>query len=199
MNLYQIGKILLTPAIRLAFHLRVFGTQNIPESGGFVLCCNHRSVYDPCILAAACERPIRFMAKSELFEDHGPLAKHLLLALGAFSVRRDSGDAEAVKMAVSITQQEEVLGIFPQGKCIRDNSPFEPKAGAVLIARKAGVPIVPACIYCEGPLRLFRRVTVRFGSPVSFSQVSRDGARASLKAASQKIAQQVNLLLEEKY
>ncbi len=197
-GLYRTGKLLLAPVLRAGFRLRVDGAENIPAEGGFVLCCNHRSVYDPCLLAAACPRPIRFMAKSELFEEHGKAVKKLLLALDAFPVRRDSGDAEAVRTAVSVLKEGGVLGIFPQGRCVPEGVPFQAKAGAALIAEKARVPVLPACVSCQGPLRPLSRAAIRFGTAIPYAELFPDGARKRVREASRKIEEQINLLLEEK-
>ncbi len=194
--LYRAGQRILYPFGKLCFRLRVQGKENIPATGRFLLCCNHQSVLDPVLLGVCCTRKIRFMAKSELFELHGKFAAWLLRTLGAFPVVRDSGDVSAVRQAVEILREEEGVGIFPQGGCVRDGSPFRAKAGVVLIARKADAPVIPAAICCGGRIRLFRRTTVCFGTPLTVEELGlrRHGSR---EAATKLIEDRVNLLLEE--
>ena len=196
--LYHIGKFLLAPGLCFLFRLRVTGAGDIPRQGGLILCCNHRSVLDPCLLAVAFRRPIRFMAKSELFEDHTAMAGKLLTALGAFPVTRDSGSAHAMKTAVSVVENGEVVGIFPQGRCVPAHIPIRAKAGAAWIACTTGVPLLPACISWKGKLRPFRKVTIRFGEPFLVDAANEDALRYKQREAARKISERINSLLEEK-
>ena len=115
MKLYFFLLRLLSPLARFVFRVTWRGTEHIPQSGPLIVCCNHRCVIDPLFLAAPFRRQVRYMAKSELFEDHGRLAAWLLNHLGAFPVERDKGDASSVRKALEILAQGGVLGIFPAG------------------------------------------------------------------------------------
>jgi 1-acyl-sn-glycerol-3-phosphate acyltransferase len=198
--LYFWGLRLLTPLAKLFFPFRVKGSENIPADGKLIVCCNHKSLVDPFLLAVPFRRQVRYMAKSELFEDHGELARRLLYRLGAFPVKRDRGDMESVRTALKILGQGGILGIFPQGKCVFDNAPFQPKAGAAMIAIKAHAPILPACIYCDGIVRPFRRITLRFGQIIPYEMLIRGGdLRENIRSASALLSEKINGLLEEKY
>ncbi len=197
--LYFLGIRLLTPLAKFIFPFRVHGAENIPREGSLIVCCNHKSLIDPFLLAVPFKRQIRFMAKSELFEDHGRLACGLLYRMGAFPVKRGRGDAESIKTAIRILNDGGVVGIFPQGKCVFDNTPFKPKAGAAMVAAKTQAPILPASIYCDGIVRPFRRITVRFGKVISYEELNiAQGLRPSLREATGVISRRVNELLEEK-
>lgn len=191
---------MITPLIKLIYPLRVYGTENIPKNGKLIVCSNHKSVIDPVFLALRFPRQIRYMGKSELFEDHGPLIRRLIYALGAFPVRRDKGDTQSVKTAVRILNEDGVVGIFPQGKCVFDNTPFKPKAGAVLVASKAEAPVLPACVYCDGLVRPFHRITVRFGKVIPFEELNlKQNSGTTIREAAGIVSRQINLLLEEKH
>ena len=202
--LYDLAAGILLPVCRLLFHLTFHGLEQVPQSGKVILCSNHKSVFDPIFLACAVKkstgRRIRFMAKSELFDEHGNLVAALLRHLGAFPVRRNSGDSGSVKIALSVLRAEGMVGIFPQGGCVPDNTPFRPKAGVAMIAQLARAPVLPACIYCDGEPRPFRRVSVRFGPVISENTFeSEEKKRDILKKSSEKVAKSINLLLEEGY
>lgn len=189
----------LTPLARAFFWVRYRGTGNIPESGKFIVCSNHKSVFDPFLLAVPFRRQIRYMGKTELFERHGALARVLLYKMGAFPVNRDRGDVSSVRTSEEILNGGGVVGIFPQGRCVFGNAPFRPKAGAALIAAKTQSPVLPASIYCKGTLRPFKRITVRFGKMISCGELFAEGSsRLQVKKAASLIADRVNGLLEEK-
>lgn len=197
--LYFFSLRLLTPLVKCFFPFKVIGAENIPNNGSFIVCCNHKSVYDPFFLAVPFHRQVHFMAKLELFQQHGPLVSWLLYKLGAFPVKRDKGDAESVKIAIHILNSGGVVGIFPQGKCVFDNTPFKPKAGAVLVASKAHAPILPASIYCDGVIKPFRRITVRIGRLIPYEELKvSENSHASIHDASEIISKRINELLEER-
>lgn len=184
-----------------AFHAHYVGTENIPRGGKLIVCCNHRSVYDPLLLSVPIERQIRFMAKSELFTDHGRFADFFLRRLGAFPVRRGVGDIASLRRAEGILRGGGILGIFPQGHCVPEGKPFALKEGAAMLAVRAQAPVLPAAICCKGPLKLFSRVTVRFGSvivPEGGLPASEKARRNSaVRAFSENLARSVRTLMEE--
>ena len=111
MKLYFFLLRAITPFARLVFRMRYVGRENIPEKGRLIVCCNHRSVIDPYLVAVPFRRQVRYMAKSELFEDHGRLAAWFLRKMGAFPVRRDKGDAESIRKAAELLEEGGVLGL----------------------------------------------------------------------------------------
>lgn len=190
---------LLTPLCRAAFRVKYAGIENIPDTGGFLLCSNHKSVYDAILLAMPFGRQIRFMGKIELFRDHGPFFRALLYRLGVFPVNRGRGDVSAVRTSEEILDAGGIVGIFPQGKCVFGNEPFRPKAGAALIASDTKRAVLPASVFCDGRLKPFRRVTVRFGKLIPYDELfAGGGSRAGVREAAGLIADRVNELLEKK-
>ena len=195
---------LLQPFSKLAFHLSYSGLENVPSQGPVIVCCNHRSVIDPFFVATVIKRAgrqVRFMAKSELFEDHGRLARSFLEMAGAFPVQREKGDMEAVKMAAGILSKGGVLGIFPQGRVVFDNAPFRPKAGFALIAARTKASVLPVSIYCDGKLTRFRKkVTIRVGKLIAWDELGlAENNRECLKQAALLLAKRINSQLEEKH
>ncbi|MGH8679870.1 MAG: MFS transporter, partial [Burkholderiales bacterium] len=53
--------------IHSVYRLRTRGLQNIPEEGSALLVCNHQSMTDAMVVAAACRRPIRFVMHYQIF------------------------------------------------------------------------------------------------------------------------------------
>ncbi len=198
-GLYMFLLRFLTPAGRLFFWVRYHGVRNIPPNGKLIVCSNHKSVVDPFLIAMPFRRNIHYMAKSELFTDHGPLARTFLYAMGAFPVNRNTGDMKSMRTAEHILKSGGIVGIFPQGKCVFDGSPFCPKAGFSLLAARSGAPVLPVAISCRGVLRPFKSVSIRFGHAVPCSSLPIHGTSASgMRKAAAEIAAQINAMLEEK-
>ncbi len=166
---YHLIRWLMIPFMRVWFRLRISGGEHIPASGAAVIAPNHKSFYDPFFIAAATPRRIRFMGKSELFRGrHG----RLLLALGAFPVKRGESDAEAVETARIILEQGGLLMLFPEGTRVRDPDLLgAPKRGAARLALETGAPLIPTAITGTeqlflGPFPKPRRVQVAIGEPI---------------------------------
>ncbi len=200
-DLYFFFVKLLGGLSRLLFRIRYVGREHVPKDGKLILCCNHRSVIDPLFLAYPLRRQVFYMAKSELFDDHGRLARWFLYRMGAFPVHRNTGDAESFRNALSVLERGEIMGIFPQGGCVFDkDTEFKPKAGAALIAAKAKAPVLPASIYCEGRVRPFKKITVLYGEAIPYESLGfAEGTVRESREAAKKIAAQVSQLLEERH
>ena len=127
------------------FRVKVVGKENVPKDGGMILAVNHKSNWDPIFAGAYCPRPLRFMAKADLFKNK--LFGGLIKKLGAFPIQRGRGDIGAIKGAFSIVKA---------------------KLGVSMIAVYAKVPVIPLCI--SGEYKPFHKVTVTFGKPITFEE-----------------------------
>lgn len=161
---YKIIKALLRFVTFFLFRIKAEGRENIPPEGGMILALNHKSNWDPIVAAVASPRRLRFMAKSELFENK--LVSKFLKALGAFPVHRGRGDIGAIKSALSILKNDEPILIFPEGTRVHNESLSEAKPGTVMLAIRSEVPVVPA--YISGKYRLFSKITITFGKPIYY-------------------------------
>ena len=181
---YRFCFVMLKPIYGLFLPSRVIGLENVPETGGFVLCANHLSARDPIYLSHCIPtRQIHYMAKAEIFKYK--LVAWFLKGLDAFPVDRGHNDIAAVRTALKLTSDGHALGIFPQGTRSRDNSRMPMHTGVSLIALRAKVPVIPC--YIGGPYRIFRRTLVRFGAPVDLSDLGRRVDSETMKEATRRI------------
>src|SRR5215472_8001325 len=89
------------PLLRGAFRLEAHGIENVPAHGGVVLASLHRSNWDTfAVLVPLRRRRGRAMAKVELYRNR--LLGRILLAGGAFPVRRGENDTEAIASAIGL-------------------------------------------------------------------------------------------------
>ncbi len=169
MTLYGAVRGILGPAIRRVWRLDVIGAENVP-AGPAIVVANHDSLSDPFFLGAALERPLRFLAKRELWRYR--LAGRLLDALGGIPVERRRGDLDAVASAARALEDGAAVAIFPQGTVLGPaDRPWQ--RGAARLALTTGAPIVPVAIVGAADVLRPRtrvprlaRVRVVIGSPI---------------------------------
>lgn len=128
--------------------LYVFGSENIPTTGGALLAVNHTGYYDfilggiPSHLRG--KRLTRFMAKKEIFDT--PVVGQLMRGMSHIPVNRAKG-AGSLDNAVQRLQRGQLVGIFPEATISRSFEIKNLKTGAVRIADSAGVPLLPLIIW----------------------------------------------------
>ena len=164
---YKVVKPIASFLIRLLFHPKVVGLENIPKSGRVVLAGNHTRFLDPVMLVGIVKRPIHFLAKKELFD--GCLS-FLVKGMGCVPVNRKIHDKSALNSAIDYLNKDLCVGIFPEGTINKTTDkvilPF--KIGAVKMAHDTNSKIVPFIV--TGKYRIIgRSVRLEFLKPISVS------------------------------
>lgn len=141
---YRVGWLIVVPFFRLYTRLTISGKEHVPKHGAFVLCPTHRSYLDTPFAGTVRWKRMRFMGKHTMWKNRQ--FGWIISALGAFPVQRGTADREALKRAIEVLRMGEPLVLFPEGE--RKEGPVVQPLfdGAVYIAIKAGVPIVPVGI-----------------------------------------------------
>jgi 1-acyl-sn-glycerol-3-phosphate acyltransferase len=194
--LYRIIGTLSIPVVKGLYRLRSRGVEHLPE-GGFVLAANHTSNFDPWPLGIPLlpQRQLRFMAKAELFN---PVLAPILRAGGAFKVRRGEGDFEAMRTAVELVREGEIVVMFPEGtrqrKGLVKKHQARPHTGAARIALTAGAPLVPAAIGGTDRLLRLGPLRVAYGPPLDLSDLEGQEAKAAAKVATERLMAKIDEL-----
>ncbi len=162
---------------RLLYRVTPHFTDRLP-SGGFLLLPNHLTWVDAIVLQLACPRPIRFIVFDAIYRL--PLLYPIFRCVGAIPISPKKAK-DAVRTAVELIEQGEVVCLFPEGELSRSGMLLRLKRGYELIARGAKCPVVPvwtdqlwgSIFSFEGgkyffkmPKRLPYPVTVAFGEPI---------------------------------
>lgn len=166
---------IFSPLFYSLYRLRVIGRENEPETGSYLVCCNHISAVDPILITAALKRQVYFMGKKELFKI--PFLSWLIRSLGAFPVDRRGADVSAVKHSIALLQEGRCVGMFPQGtrQAGKDPKTTPVRNGAAMIACRADTMILPVFIYRKDHTPgLFRKTTIAIGKPIPFSSFGYD-------------------------
>lgn len=194
----KVYKLFANP-LRAIFSLKVEGKINLENDKGYLLCANHTGLFDVIVLAVSMRRQPRFMGKKELFKI--PVLKQLITALGAFPVDRGGSDVGAIRKTISLIENGELVGMFPQGTRHPGVDPrtTEVKNGAGMIAYRAKCDVIPVYIKTKkNHTMLFRKTTVVFGAPISYDEFGfSDGGTKEYKAASELIFDRICALGEK--
>jgi 1-acyl-sn-glycerol-3-phosphate acyltransferase len=124
--------------------VRVEGLEHIDPNGSYIFVSNHLSYMDTPVVLSHVPVQFRFLAKRGLFQIPF-LGTHLSQA-GHIPVPREDPRAAVKTMqlaAETVVNKKISLLIFPEGGRSHDGNLRPFKEGAVYIAIKAGVPIVP--------------------------------------------------------
>jgi putative phosphoserine phosphatase / 1-acylglycerol-3-phosphate O-acyltransferase len=136
------------PYARFAFE----GVSHIPKTGPVIIAANHRSYFDPLVIAmllAKAGRNGRFLAKKEVVD--APVVGQVVRAFGTIRVERGSGSDQPLEQAAEALAGGEVIVILPQGTIPRGEAFFDSqlvgRPGVVRLAAMTGAPIVPIGVW----------------------------------------------------
>jgi len=136
---------------RLLYRIEIVG--RLPP-GACVVAANHESLLDPPLLALVSNRPLRFLAKEELWR-YRPGA-WLMDALGGVPVARGREGYVAIERAEELIRAGELVAIFPEGT-VKGGAWTR---GAARLALATGAPLVPVTIL--GTARALSRGRIAF-------------------------------------
>jgi 1-acyl-sn-glycerol-3-phosphate acyltransferase len=182
---YQFAGYFLKSILRIFGRLHVLDKQNVPKEGAYVIACTHTGWVDVLYLGISLlPIHVHYMAKKQLFDKRW--IGWLLGKLNAFPVDRDKPGPSVLKIPSRLLTQGKVVGIFPSGTRIEEQTSL--KQGAITIAQRSKVPIIPAAYVGPNNFReLFtkRKAYLIFGDPIHIS-------------ASKEEREYYNQLLEER-
>ncbi len=127
--------------------VQVQGSENIPYKSPAIYVSNHQSNFDIPIVYAGLPIQFRWMAKQELFR--APIFGLAMKRCGIIPIDRSNRRTtmhSIIAAAQRIKDGASVI-IFPEGTRTPDGQLQKFKKGALLIAAKAQVPVVPIAIH----------------------------------------------------
>jgi len=110
-------RFILKPILHLAaliiYRVKKVGEKNIPQNGRYILCGNHVHALDAPVIVVVAKRRIRFIAKEELYKNK--IYKWIGGVFDVITIKRGSADMDAMKKSIKALNNEEMIGIFPEG------------------------------------------------------------------------------------
>lgn len=165
---YKIIRAIFRFLIVFLMPTKVIGGEKLDREGRYILACNHQTYLDIPMLIAKCPRVINFMAKALFFEGR-PVLGFFFRKMHAFPVHPASSDLKSLKHAIEVLNKDEVLGIFPQGRRVKESPVVKREdmySGMAFIALKAKADIIPV-MFMRPPLVL-RRNVMKVGEPIKY-------------------------------
>ena len=160
---------------KLVYRVKIVGRENEVTDKPYIVCANHTSLMDVVMLVISFKGQIHFMAKKEIFKV--PILRSFVKAMGGFPIDRKGSDVAAIKKTISMLNEGNNIGIFPQGtRCpFKNPRDTEVKDGIGMIASRAGVGFMPVYIKTKREkLSLFRRTKIVIGEYISPEELACD-------------------------
>jgi 1-acyl-sn-glycerol-3-phosphate acyltransferase len=138
--------------------VRVVGRERIP-TGVCLFVANHTSSADAPAVVGAIPRRIAILLKESLFRY--PIVGQAFLLAQFIPINRKERDSalESLEKAIESLKAGQSFLIYPEGTRSPDGRLQEFKKGAVVMATKAGVPIVP--VACSGAQQVMEKRSLR--------------------------------------
>ena len=176
---------MLRPLVLFFLPVDLRGTEHLEGDEPVLLCANHSSAWDPILFVLSMPQKfnVRIMAKKQLFSI--PIVGGFLRAIGVFPVDRGNSDIGAVKTAIQSLRDGWNLFLFPEGTRVKQPGQVEAKAGAGMMAIRAGVKLAPVFIGMKK--RLFRKTPIIIGEPFEPVYTGRKGTAEEYTANSHEV------------
>ena len=206
---YAIGRIIgLTlgyPLQLLFFKRRTYyeygedGSRTNVFKGGKLIISNHVNMFDYVLTSfIVYPRKLNVVASEHAFAN--PFFREGVKFFGAIKANRVSKNMKFIDESVRvITERRQLVQIFPEARNTPDGKIHDFKPSYLVIAYRAGAPIVP--IITDGNYGVFKRTSVIIGQEIDvspfFKTDARTPSREELAAANEYVHSKVLELREE--
>ena len=137
----------------LFFRLRVYGRENVPDKGAFILVSNHQSYLDPLFCGVPLKRRLFFVARDSLWANW--FLGWAISLVSAIPVKQDKADFSAIREVIRELKEGMGVCLFPEGTRTSDGKIASLKSGFSLLCRRGEAAIVPVVI--EGAFECWPR------------------------------------------
>ena len=189
----KIIKCFLASLYHIVYRVKKTGLENLESNEGFIICANHINYLDAAAIVLLNKKKIRFVAKSDLYRF--PIISFLGHTFDAIPIKRGKNDLASIKMCLKALKNKEIIGIFPEGTRKGLEKNVKIKNGAVFLAEKAKVKIVPVGI--GGSFKPFSKVYVNYGKPIDIKSFESDDPNW-IDEASNYVMEQIIMLTNKK-
>jgi 1-acyl-sn-glycerol-3-phosphate acyltransferase len=143
------------------------------------------------LIGSSTRRPVRFVARHTLRQSR--LLAFIMGRCGSILIQRGAPDKTALRAIETALANGELVAIFPEGTRTLDGRVGVFRGGALLAARRAGVPLIPVGI--SGSYRAWprgqrlprpRRLGIAFGAPLEAGEADLESLRRQVADLAQE-------------
>jgi 1-acyl-sn-glycerol-3-phosphate acyltransferase len=140
---WSIRLVLWTLGFTRVIRTKIVSADVVPGKGAVILAANHTSMIDVFFILGALRREAIAMAMAELWKS--PLTRWLVEVLGQIPVVRGDSESgkQAMESAAHALDDGALVGIFPEGRCVKPGEILPYRPGVAVLAKDTGVPIIP--------------------------------------------------------
>lgn len=139
---YRFTAFLIRVYLRATCRLHAPDMHKIPMKGPLIVITNHTGRIEvPVLFALLQPRKITAWAKLETWDNW--LLGRVFTLWGIIPIRRGEADMNALRKAIEALDNEFIFGIAPEGTRNKTGRLLRAHPGAVLLAIRSGVPILP--------------------------------------------------------
>lgn len=174
---YQVNRLVM----KSWFRLEVYGRENLPEKGPYLITPNHLSLLDPFVLAAALPYDslrMSFFAGWRMIAFKNAFFRFISRLAQAVPIDSRHAVSSSIAFSSAVLQRGKNLILFPEGERSADGRLKEFKIGVSLLLEHYDIPVVP--VFIKGTYEALpkggkfpypRKVTVTFGTPLRKKQL----------------------------
>ena len=169
-------------------------------NGPLILVGNHKCGLDPLLIQAAVNRPLCFLMSREYYYGMW-YARWMFDRVGAIPVNPGGANRHALKMAVDVVREGNVICLFPEGEANPVIPLHKILPGAVIIAQETGAPVIPFRVsgvwpfdhvHMWTPFRRRSRARIVVGEPVQLPEAG--AGKGSLRSGCEAIGKAIRSL-----
>jgi len=190
---YHLARLMCCLFFRVFFRVRVYGKENIPRKGPFLLISNHQSYLDPVLCGMRVSKQLCFLARDSLFANR--FFGSVIRSVNTIPVKRGSADVSAMRKIISRLREGYSVCLFPEGTRTSDGRVADFRPGFGLLSRRSGAPIVPMVI--DGAFECWPRnkkffspwceIDVCYGKCISADEVDKMSDRKLAESLTQTV------------
>jgi len=175
---FGFSRSLVSITLRLLYGYRVLDRDRIPATGPVLVVANHESFLDPMLVGSTMsDRQFSPLARDSLFR-FGPFGT-LLRSYGVIPVRREGGDAAAMRATIAELKAGRCVAVFPEGTRSPDGRMLPFRRGVLLMLGRVDCMVLPMGVAGSFEVwpkgrsrpRWRGRVTVAVGTPIPASEL----------------------------
>jgi 1-acyl-sn-glycerol-3-phosphate acyltransferase len=171
---HSIFRFIVRLVLNTIAQIEILGFENLPTDRGFVIAANHIGRLDAALAYYVLDRPDIIMMVAEKYEKYAIFRWLVKITNGMF-IDRYNADISAIREALRRLREGQILTITPEGTRSKSGNLIEAKPGAIYLAWKAGVPILPVAVtgtedaVVKAHLKHFKRLNIKVVAGPSFT------------------------------